>query len=349
MQKLILLIVPALIIYISCKQQSAPEIQPVNQTSQLISVMLAPVESSKESDIISAPGVVKSESEAMPSFKTGGIIASTYVKEGDFVRKGQLLARLVLTEIDAQVSQAEESLIKTQRDFDRVNNLYKDSVATLEQLQNITSALVMAKNTAEIARFNRSYSEVKAPINGRVVKQIMRTGEIAGPGMPVFAILGTQSSDWKITTGLTDKDWARLKTGDTAEVEFDAWPGKKYPAVIKEKTSVAGAGSGRMDVTLKLKTQPTDMAAGMLCNVFIKPSNKENLILIPIEALVKTNGNKAWVYTIENGNAKKISIQTGNIYNDKISVLSGLDLIKEVVTVGSVYLEEGDRVQIVNK
>ncbi|MBK7633850.1 MAG: biotin/lipoyl-binding protein [Saprospiraceae bacterium] len=148
-----------------------------------------------------------SEAEARPSFKTGGVIKKTYVKEGDIVSKGQLLATLEMQEINAQVQQAEEGLQKVLRDKNRVGNLYKDSVATLEQYQNVTSAYEVAKRTSEIAQFNRLYSEVRAPISGKIIKQIMYSGEITGPGNPIYAILGVGKSDWVIQAGLTDRDW----------------------------------------------------------------------------------------------------------------------------------------------
>lgn len=67
------------------------------------------------------------------------------VEEGQAVRPGQLLAVLDLTEINAAVMQANQNVEKLQRDYDRVNNLHKENAATLEQLQNIATALEVAK------------------------------------------------------------------------------------------------------------------------------------------------------------------------------------------------------------
>ena len=104
-------------------------------------------------------GTIGSETEARLSFKTGGIIDSMKVRDGDQVRKGQLLATLNPTEINAQVEQAKEGLDKAQRDLTRAKDLFSQGVATQEQLDNATTAFSVAQQTMEIASFNQSRSE----------------------------------------------------------------------------------------------------------------------------------------------------------------------------------------------
>ena len=85
---------------------------------------------------IHVSGIVASQTEVKLAFKTGGIIEQIYAKEGQTVNRGQLLAKLNMSEIEAQVAQARISLNKADRDLTRAKNLYKDSVGTLEQVQN---------------------------------------------------------------------------------------------------------------------------------------------------------------------------------------------------------------------
>lgn len=141
-------------------------------------VRTTPVINSKLGDVVHVTGVIESDTDAKPAFKTGGVIAHTYVNEGDRVRKGQLLARLNMTEIDAQATQAQFALDKALRDQQRAKNLYADSIATLEQLQNATTAVDMAQKTLQIAKFNMAYSEVRSPIDGKVVKQMLQEGKL---------------------------------------------------------------------------------------------------------------------------------------------------------------------------
>ncbi len=152
----------------------------------IVAVKLADVSQANSTEAINTSGLVTSLQEARLSFKTGGIIEKIYVKEGQNVRRGQLLATLNLTEINAQVQQATESVNKSERDLKRVTNLYRDSVATLEQVQNLTTALSVAKQSLEIAAYNQGYSKIYASANGVIVKKLMNEGALAGPGTPVF-------------------------------------------------------------------------------------------------------------------------------------------------------------------
>ncbi|MBL0101652.1 MAG: efflux RND transporter periplasmic adaptor subunit [Saprospiraceae bacterium] len=332
--------------FFACKESDTPKIAPERELKNSSIVKMAPVQMYTESPVLSCLGIVMSESEAKPSFKTGGVIAKTYVREGDNVKNGQLLATLLMDEINAQVRQAEEGGIKAERDMNRVKKLYSDSVATLEQMQNTTTAYEVARRNIEIAKFNRQYSEVRAPIAGKIIRQIMKSGEVTGPGTPVFVIMGIGRQDWVIKAGLIDRDWARTTINNQVTIMMDAYPGKTFEGYVSDKTSVGGNASGTFDVEIKFKNMPSDLAAGLTCNVDIRTDTKENYSVIPIEALVKTNGNKAYAFTVVDGKAKKIVLTIARLLGDKVAISQGLEGVKEVVTIGAMYLEEGDDVML---
>ena len=107
-------------------------------------------------------GMLQSEAEMKLSFKIGGIIQSLNVEEGMQVRKNQVLASLNLTEINASLAQAKAGYQKAQRDLQRVENLYADTVATLEQLQNSKTALEVATANLQKAEFNQKHAKILA-------------------------------------------------------------------------------------------------------------------------------------------------------------------------------------------
>ena len=342
-----LLTIIALTTIIACKKEAEVTSTPLS-LSEKINVHTTKVDSAAQNSVIEVLGIITSESEAKPAFKTGGVINRTYVKEGDFVKKGQLLATLIMSEIDAQVRQAEEGFQKAERDLARVKNLYADSVATLEQFQNAGTANEVAKRTLEIAKFNRQYSEVRSPINGKIVKQILHDGEITGPGTPVYAIMGTGNKDWKVVVGLIDRDWARVNIGDRGFITLDAYPGKKYDVVVSDKSQTGGSASSRIDVELKFDEFPPNLAAGLTGKVSLTPKKGESGYFLPVEAFTYANGRTAKVYVHENGKAVEKTVMIGEIKGNKMRVLSGLDPGIEVITTGAVYLENGDSIIVKN-
>jgi multidrug efflux pump subunit AcrA (membrane-fusion protein) len=113
--------------------------QAAQVTDDAIAVKVQPVTTTRYAPVLKYSGTMASTAEARLSFKIGGIVSKIYVKEGDHVVRGQLLATLDLTEINAQVQQASQGVDKVQRDVNRVKNLYNDTVATLEQVQNASA------------------------------------------------------------------------------------------------------------------------------------------------------------------------------------------------------------------
>lgn len=343
-----LLIISVFLAFTSCSENESRETAsvPAEKPSDVFYVRTAPVAMSSLDDVIHVTGIVQSDTEAKPSFKTGGVIARTYVKEGDLVRKGQLLAQLDMTEIEAQATQAKFAVEKAIRDRQRVENLYRDSIATLEQYQNAGTAVDMAKKTLQIAEFNVAYSQIHSPIEGTVITQLMEEGEITGPGVPVYYIMGVQQSDWKLVAGLTDKNWGRIKKGEKAKITLDAYPGWTIDSEVRRLSDVANPLSGTLDVELNIPSRDKRIAAGMLAHIEIIPSVKAEYIIIPVEALVSSNGRTGVVYVPKDGVAEKRIVKIQQFEGERVAIQSGLEGATEVITAGSGFLENGDKISI---
>ena len=89
-----------------------------------------------------------------------------------------MLATLQLTEINAQVQQAQLGVDKALRDYNRTLNLYHDSVATLEQVQNVKTGLDLARQQLSAVQFNRGYATIRAPKSGFVLKKMADAGQV---------------------------------------------------------------------------------------------------------------------------------------------------------------------------
>jgi multidrug efflux system membrane fusion protein len=146
---------------------------------------------------IRTSGQLASQAEVQLAFKVGGIIQDLRVDEGDQVRAGQTLARLDLSEIDAQVQEAKSALEKAQRDLKRTRQLYRDSVATLAEKQNAETAVETAEARLQTARFNREHAVIEAPESGRILRRHAEAGEQVGPGTPVLT-LGATGRGWVV-------------------------------------------------------------------------------------------------------------------------------------------------------
>lgn len=294
-------------------------------------------------------GLITTGTESRLSFKTGGIVTSILVEEGQTVTKGQLLATLDQTEIDAQVSQAKNNLEKTRRDFERVERLFKDSAATLEQFQNVKTAYDVANESARIAGFNKQYSTIHANANGRVIRKFVNEGEQVGGGSPVLVINSADENDWIVRIGLPDVDWVRVKKGDKAEVSTDAYPGEKFDAIVSLINEGSDLVSGLYVVEVKISPRGRKLATGLVANVEIIPSQQQKLKSIPIEAVVEGSGSSAFVFiaSADQKSVKKIPVHVAYLLDDKAMISGGLEDVENVITAGSAFLTENSTIKIV--
>ncbi|OIR12656.1 multidrug resistance protein MdtA precursor [mine drainage metagenome] len=306
------------------------------------------VETSDYKPILQYSGMMASTNEVKLSFKIGGIVSKIYVKEGDHVSKGQLLATLNLTEINAQVEQSTQAVEKAKRDANRVKNLYHDTAATLEQFQNVQTQLDVAKENQRIAKFNLEYAQIRALDNGTVIKKISNEGEMIAAGSPVFIINSASNNDWVVRFGVADKDWSVLKKDDAASVVIDAYPNKTFKGIISKKAESADPYSNTYEIEVKVLPNGEKFASGLFATVQLKAATVKALKLIPIEALSEADDKKGFVFVLNSDKktVKKVAIKIAFINNDKVAISSGLENINEVITDGVSYLTETSTVKI---
>lgn len=347
MKKIQLTLAACTFLLLSCKEQHK-NTNPLGEPD-IISVKIAPVSALAVPDFIQATGLISTENEANYSFKIGGVISRILVEEGQFFRKGQLLATLNSTEISAGLAQTDLNVDKAQRDYNRAANLYKDSVFTLEQLQNTKTALDVAKKSKEAIAFNERYSKIYAASDGFVSKKIANEGEVIGGGMPVLLTNSTQQNDsYLLKVGVTDREWAVIKPGQTAKVTLDGYPGQTFNAVVFRKLQAADKEIGSFQVELKLKLDKTAPAVGMFGKAEIATNQQENTLVIPYSSLVEPDGDKGFVFTtIGADRVKKIPVTILKFDNEKVYLKDRLDGIDKIVVSNSAYLNEQSTIKII--
>jgi len=333
-----------LLIIAGCK----PAEQKIPVSSNAISVRVQPVEETEYKIPVRTTGILGTTTQMKLSFKTGGIIQKLNAKEGASVSRGEVLAILDLSEIRAQVNQAQIGYEKAERDLSRAKNLYRDSVVTLEQVQNASSAFELAKSQKQIADFNLSHSRIKAPSDGKIQKILVETNEIIGPGYPAILFASTEN-DWVVRSALTDKDIVKLSLGDSGLVTMDAFPGIPFKAEISELGSVADPVTGTYEVELIILESQPQFRTGFFSRVLIYPIETNRSLVVPIEALLDASDNTANVYVYEQGKAMMRRVKLGLLLEDRVVVREGLEEGELVITDGAKYVRRDSEVILMDK
>jgi len=325
-------------------------------------------------ETITGSGRLADREEIRLSFKTGGVIRSVWADPGDKVRKGQELATLELDEIQAETRKAQLGTEKAQidlenaklalrlaeRDYRNAKGLYQDSVATLEQLENAEVQLDNAKNQLETARkglalseqnqevanFNLKYSVIKAPASGTILVQLAEAGEIVGPGNPVF-LMGTQASTKVLRVDVTDREIVQLQEGERATVTFDAYPGKTFTGQIDELAAQADPRTGTYTVEIAVNAQGQNLLSGLIGKVTMEAGNSRSLLRIPIDALVRGDGDRAEIFVVKERKARLKQVQIFRIEGESLLVQEGLSASENVIISGVGYLSDGQAIQVI--
>lgn len=315
-----------------------------------IPVRLLPINQQTNAGAIQVSGLAGTENEARLSFKISGVIDNILVKEGEKVRKGQLLATLKSTEISAQVQQVQLAVEKAERDYQRLSNLYRDSVATLEQLQNAKTGADIARQNLQQVVFNQQYAKIYAPSDGFIVRKTGNAGELASPGSPIlFMNAVSGSSKWILKAGVADKEWSVIETGNKASVSFDAFPGKTFPAVVSKKALAADPVSGSFELQLQIDFGKEQPAAGMFGSAIITPARQITGYSIPYDALLEANGKKGFVFVSnDRSTVQKVEVIISSIANNVAYIHSGLEGHSFIVTAGSPYLNEQSKIKVID-
>jgi membrane fusion protein, multidrug efflux system len=317
-----------------------------------VSVTLA--EAATEPLPIPTSGRLATKAEIPLAFKIGGVIDRIRVDEGDRVRPGQTLARLQLSEIDARVAEAESAFDKARRDLERTRTLQRDSVATLEDLQNARTAVDVAEARLQSARFNRRHAVIQAPSGGRVLRRTAEAGQTVSGGQPILA-LGASASGFVLRAGLPDRDVVQVATGDSASVVLQAMPGRRIPARVTEVAGAVTPQTGTYEVELRLDLSETGdltdrLRSGFTGTAEIVPRADADYVTLPAQAVVEGRDREAVIYRIETGSdpakAHRETVVLVGFQGDRVAV-RGLAPGTPVVTAGAAQLRDRAAVRVV--
>jgi multidrug efflux system membrane fusion protein len=337
-----LLVIPLVTLLAACSQQAQHE--PVRPTP----VRVQSATTGPATPPIATNGIVATKDEMRLSFKVGGVIRTIHVQPGDQVKKGQRLAEIELTEVNAQVEQARQLASKAQRDLERGERLYNDQVISLEQLQDLRTQAGVQQAALRGAEFNRGYSVITAPGDGVVLGKLAEERELVPAGQAVL-ILGAREGGYIVRAALSDRDVMQLQLGDPAEIRMDAYPGQAVAGTLAEIARAAEQRSGMFPIEVRFDSVPVQLASGLVAKLRLHPSAARvtRLTYVPISAVVEGDGDRASVFVVDGDKVKRRPVRVAFIAPREVALAEGLKPGERVVTDGALYLEDNERIEVV--
>ncbi|HEY7739482.1 MAG TPA: efflux RND transporter periplasmic adaptor subunit [Steroidobacteraceae bacterium] len=309
-------------------------------------VRVAVVETAPAIASLRAVGTVAPADEVRLSFKSGGVVRSIEVQQGQRVVAGQLLATLLQDEVAAAVAQARAVADQAARDLERGRALLADEVATREQVEGLTTANAVAQAQLRTALFNARHSRIEAPADGVVLRKLAEPDELVAAGQPVL-VVGNTGGGWIVRAALSDRDVVRVREGQAAEVTLDAFPGRRFSGRVTEIAAAADPQTGTYEMKLAVDPAGARFVQGLVAKVVIAGDDSESVAVVPVTSLLEADGSEATVFVVAgSGIAKRVAVQTGRLLGERVEVLGGLVPGDRVVTEGAAWLDDNDAVRV---
>lgn len=334
-----------ILLTISC---SKGERKPITKEYiESIPVKLTNVEQRNITPNIAAYGIVTTHEDVKASFNIHGRIKRMYAKEGETIRRGQVLAELDVTEVKTQVNQATEDYNKAVRDLKRIQNLFTDSVATLEQLQNAKTAMNIAKESLDMITYNQSYTIIKAPANGVVIQKMNNEGEFVGAGTPVYILSSEQNNEFIIKVSVTAHNRLQIAIGDKADVELEGIEGNKITGKVKDIAQNADYDSGLYTVEIQISKITEGVSVGLFGKVHILPNRQITYYTLPLECLTEGTDKKGFIYIPKESNrVAKVELEIDFIEKGIVYFKNKPEHIRQVIKEGAGFLSQNSIVSI---
>ncbi|BBB32512.1 HlyD family secretion protein [Thermotomaculum hydrothermale] len=351
-------------------------------------VKVKKVEKKDISETISGTGTVKPVKTVTVMSEIMGKIVELPVKEGDFVKKGDLLCRIDDKNYKSEVSRLKAELKKqklvleqlkidlkqSEKDFKRKLKLFKSGILSKEEFENAKNQFESKKLNVSQQEFyikqananlakaleNLSKTKIVAPIDGKVTSLRKEVGEqviqgtINNPGSIIMVL--SDMNKLELEVDVNEVDSVLLKKGMEADIHLDAFDNKVFKGIVKQISESAEKPAGR-DVSLfKVKIDFEEInpkiKPGMSGRAEIKVRESKNALIIPIEAVRKEESGKEYCFKVKNKIAKKTYIKTGISNDFYVEVKEGLSENDTVVT--GPYrvlktLKNGDKINFKNE
>lgn len=347
--QLVLGAAPFVLLLGACNRDVAPTAQ-LDPPVRVITVGNAAPTSS-----VAATGLVRVAVEAPLSFKTPGIIAEMRADAGQHVKAGQALASLVMTDLEAQRTQAQEQVAKAERDLVRAESLRANGMISQQGEQDARAQREIARAALAASNFNYQQAVLTAPSDGLVLDKRADARETVAAGQPVL-VFGRLDKGWVVRAGLPPKEAVKINSGDPVQVRLDtATDGAT--ALAGKVQRVAGASdprTGSIEVEVSLPPTKERLVSGMVARLeFVKTASKgapaTAQMSLPLAAVLEGNGGRAKIFILDASKKKviRIEVRTGRILETGVEILDGLPADAVVVSEGAAWLSDGDAVRIV--
>lgn len=339
MNKNIIFMLPALLLWASCSTNQEYKVEPLSVQTEVA----AAVTSSISQDYV---GTIEEEEAVSVSFTSMGTLKRVLVSEGQRVSAGQLLAEMddtqarnVLEAAQASCNQAEDAIARYKQLYD------KGSLADAKWIE-AQSKLDQARASLRVAEKNLQDCRLVAPTSGVIGRKQLSAGSTALPSQAVVTIY--KINNVKVKVSIPEREMAAISASTKSQINVPAANVSVAGGRI-EKGVVADGLTHTYDIRILVANNNNLLLPGMVCNVSLglngdaeaAPAN----ISVPVRCVQQSASGQHFVWVVDNeSKARRQLVTLGQTHGNRIDVLSGLQQGTRVITAGYQKVSDGQEV-----
>lgn len=298
---------------------------------------------------INTSATVEAVNAAMISPEMNGKILKIHVKEGQKVRKGQLLVTLDSEILRKSLAEMDKGLELTKILFEKQKDLYSQNVGSEMQFLEMKNRYESMQKARETLGSQMNLSKIHAPFSGYIETIFQKAGELATPGRQVVQLINLDNL--YINTELSENYISSVLQGDTTWITFPNIPEMKKIATITQTGKMINLNSRTFSVRVDMKNEGEILKPNMLARLKIRDYlNLEALVVPTVLVRQDTKGSFLFVARQHDGDsfAVKTYISTGRSDGTQTLVLEGLNAGDLIITDGYNQVKDGNKLDIIN-
>lgn len=294
-------------------------------------------------------------------FLVNGRVVRVAVHEGDFVRKGQMLAALDPTDYslgvnaaEAQTAAAKVAQERAEDEYQRMKRLFESKSLPPNDFHKFEAAskasqeqLNQAVASAKLARKHLSDATLRAPVDGYISRRGVEPGNMASAGVPAFQIVTLDPVE--VVVGVPETGIHLVRVGQPVQVHIPALPGESFSGMIREINVAADAATRTYTTRVRVPNPLHHLRVGMIAEAEIRSNQVVKAMTVPASAILRDpqGASLVFVYYPEQKRVFSKHVEVGRAMGEEVEIRSGVQADEQVVTGGQQTLRDGIAVEAV--
>lgn len=315
-----------------------------NDSTLVIPVEVNDVSRGDISAYYSNTATLEAVQEATIVSKVRGIVEEIKVEEGDYVKKGQILAKIENDQYRIETERAKATMDRLYNDFQRNKELFDKKLISAEVYENSRYEYESQKSAYELAQLSYEYTSIKSPISGVISNRYIKVGNMIGTDQQVYKV--SDFDPIQAIIYIPEHERFKIRKGQRAELQADAIPETFFSGKIERISPIIDPLTGTFKVTVYLDDDQDILRPGMFGRIKIVYDTRMNAKMIPKSAIISEDETQS-VFVIKDSLAFKKIITTGYKNGLNVEILEGLEDGEVVVTTGQGSLTDSTRVNVI--